>query len=67
MVKQFICLFNLIYKFMGKSITIFDFFSKDKIQFILVVNIDDIALPTLNINILIFENSQTKFLKTLLV
>ena len=39
---------------MGKSITIFNFFSKDKMQNFLETNIDDVALPTLKINIPIF-------------
>ena len=42
---------------MGKWITIFIFFSKDKMPKILLeVNIDDVALPTLNIDIPIFLN-----------
>ena len=39
---------------MGKSITMFEFFSKDKMQNSLKVNIDDVTLSTLNINIPIF-------------
>ena len=39
---------------MGKSITIFKFFSKDKMKILFEANIDDVALPTLNINIQIF-------------
>ena len=39
---------------MGKSITMFEFFSKDKMHNSLEANIDDVALPTLNINIPIF-------------
>ena len=46
---------------MEKSITIFKFFSKDKMKNFFRSNIDDIALPTLNINIPIFLNPQTKF------
>ena len=39
---------------MGKSITMFEFFSKDKMQNSLEVNIDDVTLSTLKINIPIF-------------
>ena len=40
---------------MGKSITIFNFFfQKIKCKILLEANIDDVALPTLNINIPIF-------------
>ena len=39
---------------MGKSITVFKFFSKDKCKILLEANIDDVALSTLNINIPIF-------------
>ena len=52
---------------MGKWITIFNFFfSKDKMQNFFR-NQDDVALPTLNINILILLNPQTKFWKFSLV
>ena len=39
---------------MGKSIAIIKFFSKDKMQNSLEVNIDDVTLSTLKINIPIF-------------
>ena len=46
---------------MKKSITIFKFFQKIKCKILLEANIDNVMLPTLNINIPIFKNPQTKF------